>query len=119
MSRRETFRPSDRLKNSDQFNSTIRRGERREGAHLVVYGADNDKEVSRLGITASRKVGKAVTRNWWKRQIREIFRQSREDIPAGFDFVVIVKPDPSRIEQSELEEQLLRLMGAVAEADAT
>jgi ribonuclease P protein component len=42
---------------------------------------------SRLGIAATRKIGKAVQRNLARRRLREIFRAHR---PAGaFDVVIV------------------------------
>lgn len=50
---------------------------------------------SRLGLSVSKKVGKAFIRNRWKRLLREAFRLSRRELPTGFDFVAI----PTRQEQ--------------------
>ncbi len=49
------------------------------------------EEPARLGITASRRVGNAVTRNRAKRLIREAFRQSQDLWQPGLDLVVIVR----------------------------
>lgn len=46
---------------------------------------------SRLGITTSRKVGNAVTRNRIKRRVREWFRQEHAYFPEGMDVVVIAR----------------------------
>ena len=63
-----------------------------------MYVRQNGFGVSRLGITASRKVGNAIRRNRWKRRIREIFRRNRELWPECVDIVVIVKGRRSRNE---------------------
>ncbi len=55
---------------------------------LVVNGCVNDVAHPRLGLSVSRKVGNAVTRNAWKRRIREAFRLSKDRLPAGIDLVV-------------------------------
>jgi ribonuclease P protein component len=46
---------------------------------------------ARLGVTVSRRVGNAVTRNRAKRLIREAFRASRDLWAPGLDVVVIVR----------------------------
>jgi ribonuclease P protein component len=46
---------------------------------------------SRMGVTASRKVGGAVVRNRAKRLVREAFRATRDLWPGGIDVVVVVR----------------------------
>jgi len=45
----------------------------------------------RLGLSVSRRVGSAVKRHGWKRRLREAFRLAQHDLPAGFDYVVVVR----------------------------
>lgn len=56
---------------------------------LVVIGRENGLPHCRLGLSVSRKVGGAVSRNRWKRLLREAFRLSRHHLPAGVDLIVI------------------------------
>jgi ribonuclease P protein component len=55
---------------------------------LVINAVASEFPHPRLGLSVSKKVGNAVTRNRWKRLIREAFRLSKTELPAGIDLVV-------------------------------
>jgi len=61
---------------------------------LLLYARAASREdfgETRLGITASRRVGNAVVRNRCKRLIRVAFRATRDLWAADLDLVVIVR----------------------------
>lgn len=59
---------------------------------LAVRGKPNGLDYPRLGLSVSRRVGGAVKRNRIKRLLREAFRLSQHDWPAGYDIVIAVRP---------------------------
>jgi ribonuclease P protein component len=77
-----------RIRSGADFDRVYRNEAFAADACLVVRGARNGLEYSRLGLSVSRRVGNAVVRNRWKRLVREAFRRHRAEIPAGYDFVV-------------------------------
>ena len=121
------FRRSDRLLDSRDFRRVLRSGRRRSDRDVVVFSAPKSKKYlkdeyldeglhrgsqrgSRLGITASRKVGGAVVRNRFKRRIRVWFRQRRKELGVDQDLVVIARRSGASVSLAELDERLSRLL---------
>lgn len=110
----ERFRRRDKVRRSVEYLRCYRHGVRRHGSLLTLYFHPNEEMSARLGITASRKVGKAVVRERLKRRVREIFRRStrRAELPP-MDIVVHLRPGAGEAAfgalRSELEELLAGL----------
>lgn len=110
----ESFPRERRLRSALDFARVYDRKAHAADDVLVINGALNGLDRSRLGLSVSRAVGNAVVRNRWKRLIRDAFRRSQDRIPAGLDFVVRprrgAKPDHDAIAASlvRLSSQLAR-----------
>ena len=87
------LRPHHKLRRSADYLRCYRRGRKLHGPLATLHYHPNEQQVARLGITASRKVGKAVIRQRVKRRLREIYRcwEGRGDLPR-VDIVVHLKP---------------------------
>jgi ribonuclease P protein component len=109
----EEFRAAQRLRSSRQFEAVYSRGARVHSSTLVLYGLLNNLGYPRLGVTVSRKIGKAVVRNRVKRRIREIFRTRLQASRSGIDLVVNAKRPivaaPYLLIRKELQDSLTRL----------
>lgn len=65
---------------------------RESNGPLTIYALANELGHPRLGLSVSTRVGGAVVRNRVKRMLRESFRLLQHDLPAGYDFMVVVRP---------------------------
>ena len=81
---------------------------------LVLYVAPNDLDHTRVGITVSSRVGKAVVRNKVRRRLREALRARLDRITPGVDLLVVARPASARATWSELNQALDGLLARAA-----
>ncbi len=82
---------------------------------MSIHFHPNETPEVRLGITASRKVGKSVVRHRLKRQVREIFRRfgGRGRLPR-VDVIVHLKPAAAKTDYASLAVEIERLLTFLA-----
>ena len=83
-----------RLTRSHDFDAVYRRGRSVSTRFLVLYWfpRDDGEESPRLGLAVPKATGGAVVRTRVKRRLRELWRARLEAIPAGCDYVLVVRP---------------------------
>ena len=98
------------LKTSAEFERVYATRRWAQDATLKTMVAPNNLEHSRLGLSVGKRYGNAVRRNRFKRLVREAFRTNREQLPNGFDIVVI----PRTRSEPTLEMVTSSLVGLVS-----
>jgi ribonuclease P protein component len=106
-----------RLSRSADFDRVYRDGRSHAGRHLIVYSFPRAGEDGpRLGVSVGRKVGGAVVRNQVKRLLRDAFWACADDIPEGYDFVIVARPDLATVAadrgEQGVEEELRSVLTA-------
>lgn len=59
--------------------------------YLVLYARKNRLAVNRVGVTVSKKLGKAHIRNRTRRRLREVYRLNEALFQPGWDIVVVAR----------------------------
>ena len=86
------FPKSLHLRKPAEFSAVYDARVRESRGPLLIYALPNALGHPRIGLSTSRKVGNAVRRNRIRRLLREAFRLSKEELPAGYDLVLVPRP---------------------------
>jgi ribonuclease P protein component len=97
-----SFQKKDRILKRRDFNKLASRAKRLNGKYLILLYARGEKAHTRLGVTVTKRVGNAVTRNRLKRCCREYYRLNRNKLTGSWDINIIVKKEASGITSKEL-----------------
>ncbi|GLY08793.1 ribonuclease P protein component [Bacillus badius] len=104
---RKTFR----IKKDSEFQSVFKSGKSFANRQFVVYMYQNELNVPfRIGLSVSKKIGNAVTRNRIKRHVRQSFTELKEDIVPGHDFIVIARKPAADMNGSEIKKSLIHVL---------
>ena len=100
-----------RLTDSPEFERAYHQGAACKGRLFSVHAFPNELGSPRLGLSVSRKVGNAVTRNAVRRRLREVFHSTLSEIPGNWDLVVSARPAAAEASLRELKEEFARALG--------
>ena len=95
------------VKENHIFRRMYRKGKCAVRSGVVVYCAKTNRPHSRLGVTVSTKVGKAVVRNRVRRRFRELFRLHAGEIKGSYDVILVGRGRSADMPWAKLEGQYL------------
>jgi ribonuclease P protein component len=118
----EALPKEKRLAKRREFLRVYEAGRKLFSRYSVLFFAANGLPYSRIGITATKKSGKANVRNRLKRWTRETYRRQREPLgidARALDVVVNIKPNAAQAAWSDFHLDLQRALKRVVSESAS
>lgn len=103
------MKKSYRVKRERDFNTIFTSGTNVANRRFVVYRFSREQEHFRAGLSVSKKLGKAVTRNRIKRRIRHVLLELQDGLQAA-DFVVIARKGVEDLSYQEIKQNLIHVL---------
>jgi ribonuclease P protein component len=101
----------NRIKKNEEFQTLFKSGKSMANRQFVVYKLKKEGQSHfRVGLSVSKKVGNAVTRNRVKRYIRQTFLELKGNIPEDHDFLVIARKPAADMDFHETKSSLMHVM---------
>lgn len=98
------------VKENKDFSRIINNGKKCWNDVFSIYYSMNDKENYRFGISVSKKIGNAVTRNKIKRQMRNIVDKYKNIYPNNQDYIIIIRKNYINLTFYEVRDKYIELM---------
>lgn len=100
----------NRIKKAEEFQSMIKKGAKIVNQSFVIYYGQKDDDETRIGISVSKKLGNAVHRNLYKRQVRMMCHELIDFKNTNHDLVLIVRFNYSSLSYEENKNNLEKLL---------
>ncbi len=100
------MKKANRVKKEHDFQNIIKKGKKHSNRYYVLYDLDSELEEFRCGISVGKKIGNAVMRNKYKRQIRNILTNNLSAFKTKKDYVIIMRHNAKKLSYQEKEKEI-------------
>jgi ribonuclease P protein component len=112
-----SFTKADRILKRNEFIQLSKFGRKLQHDYFIAIYAPGRHDRSRLGITVTKKVGGAVTRNRIKRLVREYFRLNRHLLSGEWDINIIAKKESADLSSEKVFASLQNIFKRISSCD--
>lgn len=100
-----------RVKKNKEFQEAFKKGKSFANRQFIVYSLKKPgQEHFRIGLSVSKKIGNAVTRNQIKRYIRQAFHEMENEVLSQFDYIIIARKPVSEMGLEEIKKSLTHVL---------
>ena len=98
------------VKEHYEFDNIINKGKSIGNKVFSIYFLKHDQEYPKFGIAVGKKIGNAVTRNKYKRIIRNMIDNNKLLFKKDYDYIIIIKRKCLDLSFKELNDNLSELV---------
>lgn len=100
-----------RIKKNQEFQEVFKKGQSYANRQFVVYVLEKKEQNSfRIGLSVSKKIGNAVTRNRVKRYVRQSFLEMEDRIKTGKDYIIVARKPTQEMDFHETKKSLTHVL---------
>ena len=96
------------VKKAEDYTRIIKKREGKGNKYFIINKENNNENIPKFGITFTKHIGNAVTRNKLKRRIKSIIDNNKE-IYENKTYIVIARKECIDLPYNELEKELVKL----------
>lgn len=98
------------VKSHDDFNEIINKGTKFKNKYFIIFMLSKNEFKPQFGIAVGKKVGNAVVRNKFKRQIRNIIDNNKFLFKNSYNYIIMIKKECLNVPYNLLEKNLVDLI---------
>ena len=99
-----------RIKDNKEFQTVFQKGISTANRQFVIYVLEKDQPHFRIGLSVSKKIGNAVTRNRIKRLIRQFFLEHKDNVAGNKDYIIIARKPTAEMDYHEVTSSLRHVL---------
>jgi ribonuclease P protein component len=105
------MRKEFRIKKNKEFQETFKNGKSVANRQFVIYTLNKPNQSHfRIGLSVSKKIGNAVTRNRIKRYVRQAFHELEGQIHNEIDYIIIARKPTAEMDFFEVKKSLIHVL---------
>lgn len=105
------MRKEYRIKKNKEFQEAFKKGKSVANRQFVVYALKRPEQKHfRIGLSVSKKIGNAVTRNQIKRYVRQVFHELDGQLHNDVDYVIIARKPTATMDFFEVKQSLSHVL---------
>lgn len=108
-----TVKKQNIVKKSQDFNRIIKKRQGKVSKYFIINTEENNDNIPKFGITFTKHIGNAVTRNKLKRRIKSVIDNNKEAYQPNKNYIIIAKKEILELPFQEISKELIYLLNKI------